>query len=73
MMDLNLHYELRKQHYQSLLREAEKQRLVQELGFKKAISLRSISSRMWGWLLQMKSPEVTNSGETLTRRTRYGG
>jgi hypothetical protein len=42
--------EVRKRHYQSLLHEAEQQRLVRELGSTETSRLRSIVARLRRWL-----------------------
>ncbi len=73
MMDVNGHYEMRRQQYQAMLREAEQYRLARELGFTEAGALRSIAARLWGRLSRIIAPEVTSSDEALIRRTRFGG
>jgi hypothetical protein len=73
MMDVNGHYEQRRQHYQDLLQEAEEQRLARELGFNGAGTRRSSAAGFWGWLSRILSSEVPSSHECTIRHTPYGG
>lgn len=68
MMDVYGHYEMRRQQYQDMLREAEEYHLARELGFREADALRSIAAKLWAWLSQIRSPKVTSSEEALMRR-----
>jgi hypothetical protein len=70
-MDVNGHYEQRRQHYQSLLREAEEVRLARELGLTRAGARRSLGTGLWGALLRVFSPKTIRSGSTVTQRARY--
>lgn len=73
MMDLNGHYEMRRQHYQDMLREAEENRLARELGFTETNTLHSLAAKFWGWLSQRPVPRIASNDDSLIRRTRYDG
>ena len=70
---IEVHYELRRQRYQDLLREAEEWRLARELGLTEVDTLHAIAASFWNRVSQIISPQVTSSDEALIRRTRSGG
>jgi len=59
-MDVNGRFEQRMQHYQSLLREAEENRLARELGFTEANTLYTIATGLWNKLSRRFSPDVAS-------------
>jgi hypothetical protein len=61
MMDVNSHYEMRRQQYQDMLREAEQYRLARELGLIEVGARRSIVARLRVWLSQIRSSKVNSS------------
>ncbi len=73
MMDVNGTYEMRRQQYQDMLREAEEYRLARELGFTEAGTVRVLAAKLRAWLSQIISPEVTSRDAALIRRPRSGG
>jgi|RhiMetdeSRZDD1v2_1073273.scaffolds.fasta_scaffold4197124_1 hypothetical protein len=52
-MDLDVQYELRKQHCQDILREAEQYRLARKAGYTEVKEFRLFVARLWGFWLQV--------------------
>jgi hypothetical protein len=67
---MHIHYELRKQRYEEMLREAQEHRLVRELGVTEVVPWRTMAARFLNRLSQIISPQVTSREEALIRRTR---
>ena len=63
MMDPNGHYEMKRQKYEDMLREAEQHRLAREAGFRNFDVLRSIAIKLRAWLSQITAREVASSDE----------
>lgn len=68
MMDVHGYYEMRRQKYQDMLREAEQYRLARELGVTDADRFRSIAARFWNWLPRILSLKVTRSNNTRSEK-----
>jgi hypothetical protein len=83
MMDVDGYYQYRMEHYHSILREAEQDRLAQELGVTETGILRSVVADFQQWLSHVTSPLIaSNHPESASPssnepfpapRTRYGG
>jgi hypothetical protein len=71
-MDVNGHYEQRRQHYQSLLREAEEVRLARELSVTRAGARRTLGTGLWSALSRVFSPKTIRNEPTVTQRARFG-
>jgi hypothetical protein len=70
MMDKDGYFQYRMEHYQSLVSEAEKARLLQELGVTQMDVLRSVAADFQEWLSRIigaKIASVKGSDETPAR------
>lgn len=71
MMNIDIQYEVRKQRYEFLLREAEERRLARELGFTDLIILRLVVTELWKWLSRTVTTKVTKAEQSLISREQH--
>jgi len=64
---INGYHEWRMQHYESLVRETQKQQLLNELGVTEIGILRSAAADFRGWLSRVVSKKVNRSRYTAIR------